>query len=158
MLKYLNGAILKNKVPDETSLVIILSGCMHKCPECDIKYAWTEEGKPLLKDIPLILETYKKYISCLCLVGGDHEQAELTEVFRLAHSLKLKTCLYSGYEEMSPLSQNLLKELNYLKLGRLDKAKGSLSSVGTNLRMYMKDYSPFGDAEDWVDITFRFRE
>lgn len=141
MVKYLNGYINTFTVPDEQTLAINISA---------------EEGQPLLKNLPIILDQYKKYITCLCLLGCDQDQHELTMVFKEAHKAGLKTCLYTGLEEMSQLNLNLLKELDYVKLGRFDKLRGPLNNPNTNQRMYMKDYSPFGDIEDWVDITYKF--
>ena len=54
-----------------------------------------------------------------------------------AHKNGLKTCLSTYMTEMSQLNLNLIKELDYLQLG-----KGMLK----------KDYSPFGDVEDWINI------
>lgn len=156
MLKYLNGTIVMQEVPDEISLAIMIAGCIHKCPGCHSKYSWEDRGQPLLENLPIILKQYAKYISCLCLMGGDQDQLELTEICKLAHEVKLKTCLYTGYDEMSQINKNLLAELDYIKLGHYDKEKGPLNVPTTNQRMYMKDYSPFGDIEDWVDITFKF--
>lgn len=156
MLKYLSGTIVMQEVPDEISLAIVISGCIHKCPDCHSKYTWEDRGQPLLQNLQTILETYGKHISCLCLMGGDQDQEELTEIFKTAHKAKLKTCLYTGYDEMSQISRKLLDQLDYIKTGRFDKAKGPLNSPTTNQRMYMKEYSPFGDAEVWSDITYKF--
>lgn len=157
MLKYLNGTIVMQEVPDEISLAIVIAGCRHKCPDCHSKYTWNEDqGQPLLQHLPIILKEYAKHVSCLCLMGGDQDQIELTEVFKLAHKAGLKTCLYTGLDDMSKLSVNLLKELDYVKLGKFDKSYGPLNNPNTNQRMMKKDYSPFGDIEDWIDITYKF--
>ena len=156
MLKYLNGTIVMQEVPDEISLAIVISGCIHKCPDCHSKYSWADEGQPLLQNLPIILKQYGKYISCLCLMGGDQDQKELREVCDIAHKAGLKTCLYSGYDEMSQINLRLLDMLDYIKLGHFDKTKGPLNKPTTNQKMYKKDYSPFGDMEDWIDITYKF--
>lgn len=144
------------EVPDEISMAIVISGCIHQCPDCHSKYSWKDEGQPLLQNLPVILKEYKPYISCLCLMGGDQDQIELTQICREAHKVGLKTCLYTGYDEMSQLNPRLLDELDYIKLGKFDKTKGPLNATTTNQRMYKKDYSPFGDMEDWIDITYKF--
>ena len=156
MLKYLNGTIVMQEVPDEISLAIVIAGCTHKCPDCHSKYSWKDEGQPLLEHLPIILKQYGEYISCLCLMGGDQDQYELTEICKAAHKHGLKTCLYTGCDEMSQLNLRLLDELDYVKLGKYDKLKGPLNSPTTNQRMYKKEYSPFGDMEDWIDITDKF--
>ena len=156
MLKYLGGTIVASEVPDELSLAIVISGCTHQCPDCHSKYSWKDTGQPLLEHLPIILKQYKQYITCVCLMGGDQDQSELREICQQVHAEGLKTCLYTGLDEMSQINKRLLDELDYIKLGRFDKKAGPLNSPTTNQRMYMKDISPFEETEDWFDITERF--
>ena len=81
---------------------------------------------------------------------------QLIQAFKQAHKAGLKTCLYTGLEDMSQLNLNLVRELDYVKLGKFDKSCGPLNNPKTNQRMMKKDYSPFGDIEDWIDITYKF--
>lgn len=140
MLNYSNGIISSAYVPDETSLCIQVA----------------DRGQPLLEHLPIILQQYQKYITCLCLMGGDHDQSELRAIFKQAHEIGLKTCLYTGLSEMSMINKKLLDELDYIKLGPFIKEKGPLNNPSTNQRMYKKDYSPFDDCDDWYDITEKF--
>lgn len=156
MLKYLNGTIVAQEVPDEISLAIVISGCQHHCPDCHSKYSWEDKGQPLLEHLPIMLDQYKKYISCVCLMGGDQNQFELTEICRAVHKENLKTCLYTGLDEMSQINKRLLDELDYIKLGHFDKQAGPLNVPTTNQRMYMKDFDPFDGCEEWYDITEKF--
>ena len=156
MLKYLNGTIVAQEVPDELSLAIVIAGCDKKCPGCHSQYSWEDKGQPLLDHLPIMLSQYAKYISCVCLMGGDQDQHELILACRKIHEANLKTCLYTGLDEMSQLNLRLLDELDYVKLGRYDQNLGPLNSPTTNQRMYKKEYSPFGDDEVWIDITERF--
>lgn len=141
MIKYLNGYLSSIPVPEEQTLVINVN---------------TDQGQPLLQHLPIILKEYSKYVSCFCLMGGDQDQFELKEAFKQAHKAGLKTCLYTGLEEISQININLLKELDYIKLGRFVKSVGPLNNPNTNQKMFMKDYSPFSDTEEWIDITYKF--
>ena len=156
MLKYLNGTIVMQEVPDEISLAIVIAGCEHKCPGCHSKYSWEDKGQPLLEHLPIILQQYRKYITCLCLMGGDQDQMELRLICEQAHDMGLKTCLYTGLSDISMLNKRLLDELDYVKVGPYIQEKGPLNNPSTNQRMYKKDYLPFDDCEDWYDITDRF--
>ena len=156
MLKYTGGSIVMQEVPDEVSLAVVIAGCQHKCPDCHSKYTWEDKGQPLSEHLPIMLQEYKKYITCFCLMGGDQDQKELTDICKKVHKEGLKTCLYTGYDEFSQISQSLLNELDYIKLGRFDKEKGPLNRKTTNQRMYQKEYSPFSDTDEWVDITCKF--
>lgn len=149
MLKYFSGRITDLIVPDEHSLEVVISGCIHKCPDCHSKYSWPDEGRPLLEHLPIMLKEYAKYVSCVCFMGGDHDQQELMEACNQVHKAGLKTCLYTGYEEMSQINLRLLDELDYIKLGRFDKTRGPLKNPNTNQRMYRK-------VKDWEDITYKF--
>lgn len=125
MLKYLNGVILRQIIPDEVSLTITTSD---------------NEGQGLLQNLPIIIKEYGKHISCLCLISESKENYELSEIFKQAHKAGLKTCLHTKLDDISKINMNLLSNLDYVKLSD---------------NLLMKDYSPFGDIEDWIDVTNR---
>jgi len=115
MLKYLNGVINKS-IPDEKTLTIALSS--------------DETGQPL--DINLIIEQYKKFITCICFIGGN-DQISLTSCCKTIHKNGLKT----GFFSESQVNKQLEEELDYLKTGKT---------------VMKKDVCPFGDIIDWVEI------
>ena len=123
MLKYVNGKILKQAIPNETTLVIKLAK------------KETDQSHPMNEAFPVIMKEYAKYITAICLIGGEDEQYELTELFKQIRKAGLKTCLSTYLTEQSQLNLNLLNELDYLQLGT---------------KMYKKDYCPLLDVEDWI--------
>ena len=154
MLKYKNYAVVLQEVPDEISFAINISGCTHHCPGCHSTYLWEDDGYPLLKDFHYLLDKVRKsYISCICFMGGDHDQHELLLLSRIAHTEGYKTCLYTACE-LSDLIKPLLDELDYVKIGRFIQEKGPLTNPTTNQKMYRKTVS--GNSYAWTDITDRF--
>ena len=121
MLNYLNGVILGNLIRGEQVLFILLDPA---------------EGHPFLHDLPQIIKSYDKYVSCICLKDFEQEQAAIMEAFKIAQNKNLKTCLIS--DALPDISKKLSRYIDY---------------VLTNDNLYKKDYSPFGDAEDWIEMS-----
>lgn len=153
MLKYKGYAIVMNEVPDEISLAINISGCKHHCEGCHSEYLWDDDGFILKDDFDRLIFVYKKYISCICFMGGDQDQEELADLCYKAHKADIKTCLYTACH-VSGLINSLLDELDYVKTGRFIKEKGPLNDPRTNQRMYRKEIHD--GIETWIDITHMF--
>lgn len=79
-----------------------------------------------------MINEYKDYISCVCLMGGDYNIIELNYVFNLIANNGLKTCLYTGLNHI-PVG---LMNLDYIKIGEYKKEFGGLDKVTTNQRFY----------------------
>ena len=151
MLKHKGMAVVLQEVPDEISLAINISGCQHRCPGCHSTYLWDDDGESVMVGMGKMIEQYLPYLSCVCFMGGDQDQKELTVLCKIAHAEHLKTCLYTGYSELSDLIKPLLDELDYIKIGPFNQEKGPLSNPDTNQRMYKKN-----ETGRWIDITDRF--
>jgi anaerobic ribonucleoside-triphosphate reductase activating protein len=70
-------------------------------------------------------------------MGGDDSAhiESLKYCLELCKKLGYKTALYSG-QELEALSPELLKLLNYVKVGPYNKLYGNLKSPTTNQRLY----------------------
>lgn len=154
MLKYMSIATVFQEVPDEISLAINISGCVHRCPRCHSPELRQNIGQKLLKDFPSLLEWYAPYISCVCFMGGDHNQKEQTALCRQARTAGLKTCLYTGCDQLDEIESDLLQQQNYLKIGHYDEEKGPINKRTTNQRMYR--ITTQNDLPVLTDITERF--
>lgn len=152
MLRAFDTAIVLQEVPNEITLAVSITGCSHRCEGCHSKYLWNgETGIPILPHLNIWMEPYKKYITCVCFLGGDQDQEELIKLCEIVHQAGLKTCLYTGYDSMSDLITPLLNELDYVKIGRYIQEKGPLNDPKTNQRFYQK-----GQDVSWIDVTDRF--
>lgn len=68
-------------------------------------------------------------------MGEGQNLAQLREALQIARCNGLKTCLYSGCENVEPF-RDLLPLLDYLKLGEYRPDRGGLDSPNTNQRFY----------------------
>lgn len=123
-MKYANGYFSESIIPDERTLIIVL----------------TNNGtKALEEHLDTILSTYSRYMNCVCFISdSDADQHDLVPICRKLHSSGKKIIYDTSLDEESKINRRLLDELDYVRLSH------------TWLRK--KDYSPFGDFEDWVDV------
>lgn len=148
-LKYLGTSIVLQEVPDEITLAINISGCPHRCEGCHSRYLWDYVGDYISDDLPLIINKYKDYITCVCFMGGDQNLNELFELANIVHLYGLKCCLYSGDDDLQISKVNYF---DYVKIGSYRQELGGLSSTQTNQKMYKKNIQGF-----FEDITYRFQ-
>ncbi|MFT6897060.1 MAG: anaerobic ribonucleoside-triphosphate reductase activating protein [Paraglaciecola sp.] len=133
MLNYTAENIVFLEVPDEVSLAYTISGCTLGCKGCHSSDSWHKDnGLALSQDyFSQRLETYQGLISCVLFLGGEWQLSTLLPLLKLAKSKHLKTCLYTGLDEVSSV---LKAELTYLKTGRWLAELGGLESPITNQR------------------------
>ena len=106
-------------------------------------------GEPLtIEALSSMLQSHVG-ITCLCLMGGDQDPAEID---RLAGWMKenfdVHTAWYSGRKELPKEIQ--LDHFDYLKTGPYDDACGPLNVRTTNQRLYRVENGKL------TDITHRF--
>lgn len=134
-LKFVGTSIVCQEVPGEIAFTFSISGCPHKCAGCHSKYLWDDIGDALLDNLVDVLSPYKEYITCVCFMGGDQNMAELRQALLIVKDFGLKTCLYSGLENIDDIDP-VIHLLDYCKVGRYDEKLGGLNSPETNQRMY----------------------
>lgn len=156
MLKYINTEIVFAEVPDEITLAINLSNCQIHCPECHSKFLWKDSGKELSQRHLERLISKNKDITCVSFMGGDSEPELVNLLAERVHQLGLKTCWYSGKQELSDKIN--LKNFEFIKLGPYIKELGGLDSKTTNQRFY--EYNGFDSTigKGWQDITYKFQD
>ena len=140
-LKYISTCIALQELPDEISLIINVSGCPHRCEGCHSRYLWEYKGRDLLPDISALIQEYKEYISCICIMGGDYNISELNHIFTLISQSGLKTCLYTGLNHI-PVGLN---SLDYIKIGEYRNTLGGLDKCTTNQRFYKRINGQYKD-------------
>ena len=135
-LKYSNYAIVMQEVPNEVSLAINISDCPYKCEGCHSKYLWEYGGSYLIDDIDELLDKYDGLITCVCFMGGDQNENDLLACLNKAKEKQLKTCLYTGMDSMDSISDSIIQQLDYIKIGKYIEEFGGLNKATTNQRMY----------------------
>lgn len=131
MLKFYNVEVVLQEVPDEISLCFNITGCPLRCEGCHSPFLLKREnGKDLTDEIFIkYLKMYKNMISCVIFMGGDWEQEDLITKLKIAKKNNLKTCLYTGEEDVN---FNIKENLTFLKTGAWIQVLGGLDSLITN--------------------------
>lgn len=147
---YVDTKVVFAEVPDEVTLAINISNCPCNCKGCHSPYLGTNTGEPLFPDILDELIDNNKGITCVAIMGGDSNPAE---VDALAFYIKviynsIKVAWYSGRQELSGSIK--LKNFDYIKLGPYKEECGPLSSKTTNQRFYKVEGNTL------TDITEKF--
>lgn len=135
MLKYLYVKEVFQEIPDEMSLAVAISGCEIQCKGCHSRELWEDKGTPLDVEALCGLLNQHNGITCLLLMGGEHDIDALTELFMYAHK-RLKTAWYSGLDRLPKGHQGILQYLDFYKEGHFDIELGGLDSPTTNQRLY----------------------
>lgn len=124
MLRFLTGVFKSNVIPSERTLYIKISD--------------NEDGQPLTENINTIVDLYKKHTTCICFAGGEEQQQNLTNCCKTLHKHGLKTAFHTKLDEISKINKGLTSELDYIIL--------------EDNKVYIKDFCPFGNIEDWTLI------
>lgn len=152
-MKSASEAICLQEIPDEISLSFSISNCPYRCQGCHSQYLWADVGRDIHPELLKQLAAYSDLITCVLFMGGDDEnqRADLRQEleFLKVNYPNLKTALYSGSESVS---EEILKLLDYVKVGPYISEFGSLKSPTTNQRLYKIDNGSL------IDITNRFWE
>ena len=159
-LHYQGYSIVMAEVPDEVTLAFNISGCTHHCKGCHSPYLWDDKtkGKQLQPDYIRLLEEMYPYISCVCFMGGEHNQLELYNACALAKNMfNLKTCIYTGNSWLKDFELFFKYHvLDYIKIGEYKEELGGLNKKGTNQKMYKLYYTPKNEL--FIDITYKFQK
>lgn len=135
MLKFYNKQVVFQEVPNEISVSFSIAGCPHNCPGCSWKTAVQSLIEHKLTDEYYcgVLNQYRGLASCVLFYGGEWDE-DLIHKLRLAQDMGYKTCLYTGlnYEKVNP---EIIKHLDYIKVGPYVAALGGLSSPTTNQKL-----------------------
>lgn len=132
-MRFSNYSIVLQEVPGEISISFSITGCKLTCKGCHSPFLWKEgSGNELTTERFIdILSKYDGLATCVLFMGGEWHEEELIEFLKIAKNMNLKTCLYTGLEDV-PTS--IKKQLTFLKVGPWISELGGLNSLTTNQR------------------------
>ncbi len=157
MLKYIYCKEIFSEVPWELTLGISISGCQVHCQGCHSRELWEDKGTPLtIEELQSLLDIHQG-ITCLCLLGGEHDIDSLTELFMYAHE-RIKTAWYCGLDMIPKDKVGILEYLDFVKLGHYDQELGGLDSPTTNQKFYKVESRSNNDSVKVTDITSIFHK
>lgn len=144
MLKYLYQKEVFSEIPGEITLGISLSGCTIRCKGCHSQELWEDKGEPLdWKCLEGLIKQHRG-ITCVLLLGGEHDLDALTELFYRAHKI-IKTAWYCGLDKVPKKHLGIYRFLDYIKLGHFDEKLGPLTSPTTNQALYKLEHQGDGN-------------
>lgn len=137
-MKFFDTDIVFKEIPDEISLCFSMFGCPHKCVNCH----WNTIDKANLYDLNItiaqnIADKYKNKVSCILFLGGEWD-IEFIDVVKIFKNNGFKVALYTGLD-FDYVDVELIKILDYIKVGRYIDDLGGLESPITNQVLYKLD-------------------
>lgn len=120
------------EIPDETSLVILVGDCPHRCPGCHSPELWQAKGDNLEAKLDSIIDQYQDVITCVCFMGDGQDYHAMERCFKHVQDRGFKSAIYSGYEVVA----YDVTHLDYIKIGKYKKDLGGLDKPTTNQRFY----------------------
>ncbi len=120
------------EIPDETSLVILVGDCPHRCPGCHSPELWQAKGDDLEVKLDSIIDQYQDVITCVCFMGDGQDYHAMERCFERVQDRGFKSAIYSGYEVVA----YDVTHLDYIKIGKYKKDLGGLDKPTTNQRFY----------------------
>lgn len=155
MLKYIYCKEVFSEVPGEISLGISISGCQIHCHYCHSRELWEDKGTPLtIEELQSLFDKHQG-ITCICLLGGEHDIDSLIELFMYAHQ-RVKTAWYCGLDMIPKDKIGILKYLDFVKIGHYDQELGGLGSPLTNQQFYKVESISDNDSPKLTNITSLF--
>ena len=123
--------IVFQEVPNEISLCFSITGCQVGCKGCHSTELWNKNfGQPLTNtNFQHWVNKYQGLISTVLFMGGEWQKDCLIEKLILAKKQGLKTCLYTGENDVN---DEISKHLSYVKIGKWDPNQGGLNTPNTN--------------------------
>lgn len=122
--------------PDYLNLTLFISGCPRACKGCSWHSIKVDAHKFDEEAFTQLLSNYKNKIENVVFLGGDWLGKGLLPFIKIAHSFNFSVCLYSGADSITELDAEVLKNLEWLKLGSWKADLGPLTSPTTNQRFY----------------------
>lgn len=158
MLKYLYKSVVFSEVPSEITLGISISGCQIHCQGCHSRDLWEDKGKQLTRVGLQSLIEENKGITCLLLLGGEHDIDTLTNLFYFVsvNYPKIKTAWYCGLDMIPKDKEEILDYLDFVKIGHFDLNLGGLDNKETNQKLYAIKHTIKGN--EFTDITYKLQK
>jgi len=134
-MRYKDINVVLQEIPNEITLCFTITGCNVRCDGCHSPYLWKEGTGEKLSDSFLTenLNRYKNTVSCVLFMGGEWNE-DLLDKLKICKKHGFKTALYTGLT-IEEISDDIVNELDYIKVGKWIKELGGLDKKETNQRL-----------------------
>lgn len=122
--------------PHYLNLTLFIDGCPRACKGCSWKGVKKDSHVFDCASFSELLSNYLNKVECVVFLGGDWLGTKLLPFLDIVHSQGFVSCLYSGADSLSELNFQVLKNLDWVKIGSWKEEFGPLTSPTTNQRFY----------------------
>ena len=122
--------------PWYVNLTLFVDGCPRACKGCSWKGVKKDVHKFNEDSFTQLLSNYQNKVENVVFLGGDWLGKNLLPFIDIAHLFGFSACLYSGADDISEIDEDVLKNLEWLKVGSWKEEYGPLTSPTTNQRFY----------------------
>ena len=155
MVKYKDYYIVFEEIPDKLTLAVNITNCQNRCVGCHSPELRENIGIELTKEEVDKMIKENDGINCFLFMGEGNDKEGLISLMQYMKDKypSLKLALYSGREKVEG---ELLRYLDYVKVGPYIEMYGPLNKETTNQRLYKVEHE-FVDTEYRItDITDMF--
>jgi len=120
--------------------VLFVQGCNRRCEECHNPSTWNIEGGIGLDVEEIVQELNEKCINKKITISGGEPLLQFPAVLKLVKNLEdFNVVLYTGFE-LEYIPKEILKYINYIKVGRYIKKKKTkiLPFIGYRNQKFIK--------------------
>lgn len=139
------------EIPKEVSLSFSIMGCQNRCVGCHSPQLRGLDGRVFNDDFEGILKAYKTSITTILLLGEGHDKKILIETLERLSKTGLKVALYSGRDNVD---SDLVKYLDYYKVGSYQAEYGGLDCKTTNQKLYKIENGSLKDITSFLTVNF----
>jgi len=155
MIKYKDYYIVFEEIPEKVTLAVNITNCQNRCVGCHSPELRENIGTELTKEEVDKMIKENDGINCFLFMGEGNDKECLISLMQYMKDKypSLKLALYSGREKVEG---ELLRYLDYVKVGPYIEMYGPLNKETTNQRLYKVEHE-FVDTEYRItDITDMF--
>jgi len=156
MIKYLQTKVVFFEIPCEITLAVNITNCQNRCVGCHSPELRENIGTELTNEEADKMIKENDGINCFLFMGEGNDKEGLISLMQYMKDKypSLKLALYSGREKVEG---ELLRYLDYVKVGPYIEMYGPLNKETTNQRLYQIEHFENSDVEfKLVDITNLF--
>lgn len=135
MIKYKNYMVVFEEIPDKVTLAVNITNCQNKCIGCHSPELKENIGTELTKEEVDKMIKENDGINCFLFMGEGNDKEGLISLMQYIKDKhpSLRLALYSGREKVEG---ELLRYLDYVKVGPYIEKFGPINKPTTNQRLY----------------------
>lgn len=155
MIKFKDYYIVFEEIPDKITLAVNITNCQNRCVGCHSPELRENIGNELTIDEVDNMINENRGINCFLFMGEGNDKDGLILLMRYIKEKypSLSLALYSGREKVE---DEILRYLDFVKVGPYIPEYGPLNKETTNQRLYKLEHGLVNTEYYISDITEKF--